>query len=269
MAVMAFVITAWRSGLRGRSCQAVLFLGLLLLGVAWLASSFSPRQPQAIALDVGLSCLRFTLLLAVLFWVQELVGKEIERKTVLFVLSYPMPRWQFLLGRYVGVTSLAAMTLAILGLGLAGIAYLAGSSYHQQLPLEMGLPYCTALFYLWLDVCVVAAFTVLVASVSTTPMLSFSLGAAFAVASHALGPVLRYLRLGADGDGSMVTHYLPVLSVSEWLIPDLGRLDLRAWPLYGQAPALDYLLMGAVLAVGFIALALMLAMAVFSRREFN
>lgn len=244
-------------------------MGLLLLGVAWLAASFSPRQPQAIALDVGFSCLRFTLLLAVLFWVQELVGREIERKTVLFVLSYPVPRWQFLLGRYIGVVSLAAATLAILGLGLAGASWLAGSSYHQQLPLEMGLPYYTTLFYLWLDVCVVAAFTILVASVSTTPMLSFSLGAAFAVASHALGPVLRYLRQGADGQDALVTHYLPVLSVSEWLIPDLGRLDLRAWPLYGQAPAPDYLLMGAVLAGSFVVLALMLAMAVFARREFN
>jgi hypothetical protein len=50
------------------------------MGVAYLSASFSPRQPQTVALDVGLSGLRFSLVLFALFWVQELVGREIESR---------------------------------------------------------------------------------------------------------------------------------------------------------------------------------------------
>jgi hypothetical protein len=41
--------------MRSRSIQAVLVLGLLLVGVAYLSAAFSPRQPKTVALDVGLS----------------------------------------------------------------------------------------------------------------------------------------------------------------------------------------------------------------------
>jgi Flp pilus assembly protein protease CpaA len=75
-----FMLSAWRAGLRSRSIQGVLVLGILLMGVAYLSASFSPRQPQTVALDVGLSGLRFSLVLFALFWIQELVGREIESR---------------------------------------------------------------------------------------------------------------------------------------------------------------------------------------------
>jgi hypothetical protein len=78
--MVTFLLSAWRAGLRSRSIQGVLVLGILLMGVAYLSASFSPRQPQTVALDVGLSGLRFSLVLFALFWVQELVGREIESR---------------------------------------------------------------------------------------------------------------------------------------------------------------------------------------------
>jgi len=75
--MISFLLSAWRAGLRSRSIQAVLVLGVLLVGVAFLSAAFSPRQPKTVALDVGLSGVRFSLVLFALFWVQELVGQEI------------------------------------------------------------------------------------------------------------------------------------------------------------------------------------------------
>lgn len=265
----AFIAAAWRSGLRGRSFQAVFFLGLILLAVAYLAASFSPRAPKTVALDVGMAGIRFTLVLAILFWIQDLLGKEIERKLVFFALTYPVPRWQYLLARYISVVTMALPVVLILGLGLQGVVALAGGDYVQSTPVHMGLPFWTTLIFLWLGICVVAAFTVLVASLSTTPLLSFSLGAAFAIASFAIGPVVAYLQAGASGQEGLVEHYLPILSLVQWLVPDLGRLDLRTWPMYGVPVSSEILVAGTGLALGFVGVALGLAMRIFSRREFS
>ena len=67
----------------------MLVLGFLLVGVAYLSAGFSPRHPRTVALDIGLSGIRVTLVLLSLFWVQELLAKEVERKTVLHSLAYP------------------------------------------------------------------------------------------------------------------------------------------------------------------------------------
>ena len=74
----AFCLSALRSGFRSRAVLLILVLGTLLVGVAFLAASFSPRQPKTVTMDVGFSGIRFSLILFAVFWVQELVGREVE-----------------------------------------------------------------------------------------------------------------------------------------------------------------------------------------------
>jgi hypothetical protein len=90
-----FALSGLRSGLRGRSFHAVFILGVLMIGIAYLSGFFSPRQPQTVALDVGFSGIRFSLVLLNLFWVQELVAREIDRRVILFSLAYPVSRGAF------------------------------------------------------------------------------------------------------------------------------------------------------------------------------
>lgn len=94
--MIEFIVSGLRSGIRSRSVQVVFVLGLALVLVAYLAASFSPRQPRTVALDVGFSGARFSLILLSLFWVQDLVSREIDRKIILQSLSYPVSRAAFL-----------------------------------------------------------------------------------------------------------------------------------------------------------------------------
>lgn len=264
-----FFLNTWISGVRSRSLQAVFVLGLLLVGVAYLASHFSPRQPMTVALDVGLSVLRFSLVLLSLFWVQEQVGREIDRRTVLFTVTYPIPRHHYLLGRYFGILALSAVAVLILGLLLLVAVLFAGGSYQQQFAVALGGPYWLSLVGIWLDVAVVTAFTLWIATLSTVPILPLALGAAFAIAGRGLGTVRDYLAQGADGDRALVNAYQPIVQLIQWVLPDLSRLDWRLWPLYAQTPAPEPMLWGCVMAVAYIFIMVGLATRVFSVREFQ
>jgi len=267
--VRTFFLNTWLSGLRSRSFQAVFILGILLIGIAFLAGFFSPRQPKTVTLDVGLFGLRFSLVLLCLFWVQELVSKEIERRTVFFTLSYPVPRSHYILGRYFGILALAAVALLIEGLLLWLAVLVAGGQYQQQFMVALGLPYWVALAGIWVDVAVVTAFALWIATLSTVPILPLALGAAFAIGGKSLGPVHDYLAQGAEGDKTLVTTYLPALDAIQWVLPDLSRLDWRLWPMYAQTPNTGAMFWSVVMAVGYAALMLFLAVRKFSRREFS
>ena len=156
--MMSFLISAWRAGLRSRSIQAVLVLGVLLVGVAFLSASFSPRQPKTVAQDVGFSGIRFSLILFALFWVQELVGQEIQRRTVLFALTYPVPRGQYLIGRYLAVLGLLALAAVMLGMLLWIVVLNAGGGYEQPFAVAPGAAYWLTILGLWADAAVVTAF---------------------------------------------------------------------------------------------------------------
>lgn len=264
-----FFISAWRSGLRGHSFHAVFALGVLLIGCAYLAALFSPRQPETVALDVGFSGLRFALLLLSLSWVQELVGKEIERRTAILYLAYPLHRAHYVLGRFLGIIGLLLIAAAILGLLLWLAVFSAGEEYAQAHRGALGIPFWSTVFGLWLDMVVVTAFAVCIATLSTTPALPLALGAAFAIAGHSLGAVVEYLARGADGRQDLVTHYGSVVELSRWVLPDLSRLDWRAWPMYDLPAPAGAIGLACLMALSYAIIMLLFAVEIFKRREFD
>ena len=267
--MLQFFLSSWRAGFRSRSFFAILALGVALVGVAYLSSSFSPRQPQTVALDVGLSGLRFSLVLFAIFLVQDLVGREIDRRSVVLTLSYPIPRSAYLLGRYFGVLALVGVAALVLGMLLWIFVMLSGSHYEQQFRVALGLPFWGAVFGVWCDVAVVAAFTVWIATLSTVSMLPMALGALFAIITRALGAVVDYVAKGADGQADLAARFGPVLDAVRWVLPDLSRLDWRAWPMYGIVPDGQAMVLGLAMACLYSMAMLGLSFHGFAQREFS
>lgn len=263
-----FIISAFRAGLRSRSIQAILLLGCLLVAVAYLSSLLAPRQPKTVALDVGLSGLRLTLVLFSLFWVQELVGREVAQRTVLFTIAYPVSRSAYILGRFFGVTGLLALAVVLLGLLLWLTVLVSGGDYQQGFAVALGVPYWVTLFGLWVDVLLVAAFALWIASLSTVAVLPLALGLAFAIGGKTLGAVVEYMAKGAEGDVAIM-RLAPVIDFIRYVLPDLSRLDWRAWPMYGVAPDPQSLFFAVLVAASYAAALLTLSTISFSRREFN
>lgn len=265
--MLEFIRTAVLIGLRGRAVLGIFLLGICLLAFSYVAADFSPRQPQAVALDVGLSFLRFNLVLLAVVWIQDLVGKEFERKTVLMSFAYPVGRQVYIVGRYFGVLLLLALATVILGMFLGWVVRVSAHNYVQSQPVTLGLPFMLTLVGLYVDVAVVAAFALCIASLSTVTMLPLAMGGMFAIAARSLGPVLDYLRHGAEGDAQMAQRFGPVLDVVQWLVPDLSRLDWRVWPMYQLSIPVSTMLWSLAMAAAYIGLMLSFAVFACRRRE--
>lgn len=267
--LLEFTWSGVLSGLRGRSIQVTFVLGLVLIAFAYLAASFSPRQPQTIALDIGFSVLRFTLVLLALFWVQELFTREIDRKIILHSLALPASRAAFFVGRYLSIVALAMISIVILGLCLLLAVLLASPGYEQEFSVNLGFPFWLGLLGIVFDVAVIAAVASAVAMISTVPVLPLAIGAAFAIGGKALGASADYLARGADGDAALVDRMGQWVDLVGWLIPDLSRLDWRQWSVYGVAPTAEHLLWAGAMAVSYAALALILGVRALQKREFS
>lgn len=256
-------------GLRGSGFKVLLMLALLLNGASLLAAGFSGRHPVTVGFDVGLSGMRLVLLLMMLIWVQDLLARDIERKTLYFMLAYPYSRAQYLLSRFVSLVLLGAMSTALLGGLLLLVMLIFGSDYQQFTPPALDGRYALALVGIWLDLLVVSAFAVLLCCLSTTPFLPFLLGLAFALAARGLGPTFDYLRHAASADPAQVRWFGPVLEYSYLWLPDLSRLDWRAMTLYGLPVDVGALGFAVLMASAYVVLMLAVALLVFQRRNFT
>lgn len=257
-----------RMGLRGLGFRVLLLVTVALLGIAFLAGSFSGRQQLTVTLDVAFSGMRIVLLLMVLVWMQDLLARDIERKSVYFMLAYPVARRQFLLSRLIAVAILGGISLVFIGAVFRILLYLFGSDYAQLRPPALGWNYWMVLLGMWLDLLVVAAFALLLATLSTTPFLPFLLGLAFALAARGMGPTIDYLR-GERSDPLHERLFSPLLEHAYVWLPDLSRLDWRVLSLYDLPPEPVAMSLAALNALAYIVALTALAMVIFQRRNFT
>ena len=187
----------------------------------------------------------------------------------MLTLSYPVNRATYLIGRHLGVLALTGVAALLLGLLLWIAVLLLGLDYDQQFRVSLGIPYWSAVFGVWVDVAVVAAFSLWIATLSTVPMLALVLGALFAIAGRAVGAVFDFLAQGAEGQTELVVRFGPALDTIRWVLPDLSRLDWRIWPMYGLLPDLQAIILSLLMALAYSLAMVALSVHAFSKREFS
>lgn len=114
-----------RTGLRNRLVIATTFvLGALALSMVLLGSTptGSVKVDSLAVVVVSLASLTIFLvpLIALLLSFDSIVGEH-ERGTLMLLLSYPLSRWQIVVGKVLGQSAILAFA-TIIGYGVAGVA---------------------------------------------------------------------------------------------------------------------------------------------------
>jgi Cu-processing system permease protein len=228
--------SAIRLGIRSGSWSLYAWASLGLVAVVVLASFFSARQPATVALDVGLAFVRIALPIVAIILTQELIGREFDRRYFLSSFTYPRPRYIWLLGRYGAIALLTLGLLVPMGALLAAIVGYVGSSYAQGTPVNLGLPYLITLSFVAVDALVVLAFAVLMAVTAVTPGFVLVGAIGFVLITRSYASVIELLRQ----DGKLVAQladpetYRTTMSLLNYMLPDLGGLDVRVITLYDK-----------------------------------
>ena len=89
----------FREILKSNILVNVAILGLGLMLVTYVAFSFTYGEASRVALDFGLGMLSLSSVGIAIFIGVGLLSKEIENRTVYMIISRPVPRYIFILGK--------------------------------------------------------------------------------------------------------------------------------------------------------------------------
>src|SRR5258706_11254855 len=115
----AIARNAFREALRDRVLYNLVLFALLLTAGAIFLGELSAGQDAKIITDLGLSAMLLFGVFIAIFVGVGLVYKEIERRTLYAILSKPIGRGQFLLGKYLGLCLTLLMNVLIMGVGVS------------------------------------------------------------------------------------------------------------------------------------------------------
>ena len=115
---LAIARNTFREAVRDRVLYNLILFALLLIGSAIFIGELSAGQEAKIVVDLGLSAMLLFGAFIAIFVGVGLVYKEIERRTLYAILSKPIGRGQFLLGKYLGLNLTLLVNVVVMGIGV-------------------------------------------------------------------------------------------------------------------------------------------------------
>lgn len=130
--IWAIALNTFREAVRNRVLYVLALFAVGLMAFSLVLGELSLHEEVRVMKDLGLAGISFVSVVIALFLGVNLLSKELDRKTVYFVVPKPLQRWEFLLGKYFGqvftlvilVGSMAMILALFVGLsgGVHGVA---------------------------------------------------------------------------------------------------------------------------------------------------
>jgi len=255
--VRAIALNTFRESVRDRVLYNLILFVLILVAASVFVSDLSLDTESQFTAALGLSVmLVFGALIAIFIGV-ALVYKEIDRKTIYNLLSKPVHRHEFILGKYFGLCLTLLVNAAVMVVGTEiALWYVNG----QLTPLHTSVLAAAYLIYLELAVMVAVA---LMFSTFTTPMLA----ALFSFAIYVIGNLSNDLLAMAVLSSSVISK--SVLTCLYYLLPNLSNFGFITAASHGTVVPLHMAFSATVYALIYISILLSISVMVFQRRNFK
>lgn len=243
-----------REAIRNKVLYALLFFGVLLIGTGILVSSLSYVEGERILQSVGLSSLRFFGAAIAVFVGVGLIHKEVDRRTIYTILSKPVSRSEFLVGKVLGLIATLWLQVAVMAAAFVLVSLISGA------PLNGG--HAAAVGLAAIELAVLVSVATLFSSF-TTPMLASLFTAGFYLVGH----MTRDLReLGGQSDVPMVQNMTAAL---HRVFPDLEAFNLTTQAIHGLDISTGQILWPLLYGVAYMGALLAIACIIFQRRDFR
>lgn len=259
MNLMPLALNTLRETIRDKVLYVILVFALLMIASGTLLSSLSLNQEGKIVLDLGLSAISVFGLIITIFIGTNLLNKEIDKKTIYLILSKPLRRSSFVLGKFLGL----GLTLGIITLAMSAAFYAMlwytlhgmNQDFFAYLPTS-----AMALVLIYVEMLLLTAAAIFF-STFATPVMSalFTLG--LYLIGHMSYDILQFGKLA--GKPALVE----ITKLIFYVLPDLERLNLKNVLLQQAVPAKIF---GSSLGYGglYILGLLILSMLIFEGKEF-
>src|SRR5256886_17491131 len=122
----------FREAVRDRVLYNLVFFALLLVGCTPLFGKISIGLERIVLVNLGLTAITVFGMVIAIFIGIGLVSKEIERKTLYTVLSRPVRRWEFILGKYFGLAGTLAVNTVFMAVGFFAVLLYATKTFARS-----------------------------------------------------------------------------------------------------------------------------------------
>ncbi len=252
--ISSIASNTFREAVRDRVLYNLIVFALLMIGTSLLLGMITIGVQRLLLINLGLTAISVFGVLIAIFVGIGLVSKEIEKKTLYTLLTRPVQRWQFIVGKYCGLAGTLLVNTALMAIGFfAALAY-AGRPFVRS-----DIHLLTAIYFIVLQLFIVTAISIFFSSFST-PVLSGVLSFALFV----VGTFSEDLRSFAAIASGIVRW---VATAIAYVVPNFSAFNVISSVAHGQPVSGKLILLNTLYALFYGAAVVCAAGLIFQRRN--
>jgi len=252
--ISTIAFNTFREAVRDRVLYNLIVFALIMIGASLLLGQITIGVQRQLLINLGLTSISVFGVLIAIFIGIGLVSKEIDKRTLYTVLTRPVQRWEFILGKFYGLVGTLVVNAAFMTLGFfVALLYLMHGFERSDGYILI------AIFFILLQFMIVTAVALLFSSFST-PIESAVMTFAFFVVGS-FSEDLRGFAESAKG----LAHYFAI--GMSYIIPNFSALNVIASVAHGKPVSGELILMNTLYALTYTAAVICAASLIFEKRN--
>ena len=263
----AIAMSVFRESVRDKVLYNLVFFAMLLMASSYLIGQLTAGQDVKIIKDLGLAAISVFGLFIAVFIGFGLVSKEVDRRSIYSLLAKPIHRQQLVLGKYCGLTLTLGVNLAVMAAALYVVLFYMAWGVSEQTVRSWDAPaldpaLLKAVGLIYVELMLVTAIALFFSTFST-PMLSAALTFGFFIAGH-FSSDLRNFQDAVDSPAAA-----RLARGLYWVLPNLATFDVKAQVVHSLPVEAGFMVLAVAYGLTYIAVLLIGAVTIFSRRDFK
>ena len=266
-AIVHIAVNVFKESVRDKVLYNLVVFAVLLIAVSYLLGQLTAGQDVKIIKDLGLAAIATFGLLISIFIGIGLVWKEVERKSIYSLLSKPIRRSEFIVGKYAGLALTLFVNVAIMTAAFYVVLAYMNTQFPESVRASWPAPatdpgMLRAVALIFVELLLVTAIALFFSTFSS-PFLS----SAFTFGLWVIGHFNADLRNFEAVLNSQPAVYLA--RALYYVLPNFAAFDIKTQVVYALPIPAGYVLTTMLYGVVYVMLLLTGAVIIFSRRDFK
>jgi ABC-type transport system involved in multi-copper enzyme maturation permease subunit len=256
MVIMAIARQTLEDMLRRKILLILLIVAIGMIALGPSVGFLSPRESSVVLRSLGLAVILIAGLLITILAGIQVIPTEIERRTIYTVLSKPVQRFEFILGKFMGGLFTVFVMITAMGIVFLGVLYFNENPHHLAPDMVKGV------MLTFFQMMLLGAMSIFF-STFATPVVNFFMSFAIFMVGN-MSSVTDSLLSNKNPATKILANIL------HFLLPNFGNFNLQNKLIHPEVKISNegvFIFQNIVYSVIYSAVLLILAILVFDRRE--
>lgn len=252
-------LITFKESIRNKIIINIFVFAFFIFLLSMIVGSWSLGEQLKVITDLGLTGLHLISLLIAIFVGITLVSKEIGSRTIYNTLSKSIKRWQFLIGKFLGLSLTILLNIFIIGL----ILMILLSFYKGAIDVSIFIP----VLFIYFEMLIVVAISIFFSTFNNAT-LSAIYTIFIYIVGHMFQSVIEYLnQIAAESMTVGLSVLKNTVGILHWIIPNLSLFNVAEEYVYHTPITFTYFLWVLIYTVLYLSFLLIVSSLIFNKKD--